>query len=87
MRVSQGCRQFAKGDGGGEARGTKVNFNCHETRPRGPETRPAGSQGDPKHATTLACHGGAPIEWKLGPKLPNSRVFGEGKGAGKGAGK
>ena len=58
-----------------------------ETRPRGPETRPAGSQGDPKHATTLACHGGAPIEWKLGPKLPNSRVFGEGKGAGKGAGK
>ena len=45
------------------------------------------SQGHPKLTATLACHGGAPIEWKLGPKLPNSRVFGEDKGAGKGAGK
>ena len=80
VRVSQGCRQFAKGDG--RRRGAR-----DETRPRGPETRPVGSQGDPKHAKTLACHGGAPIEWREGPKSPNSRVFGKGKGAGKGAGK
>ena len=68
-------------------RGPRAPSLSHETRPRGPETRPVGSQGDPKHAKTLACHGGAPIEWREGPKSPNSRVFGKGKGAGKGAGK
>jgi len=43
-------------------RGPRAPSLSHETRPRGPETRPVGSQGDPKHTTTLACHGGAPIE-------------------------
>ena len=76
VRVSQGCGRFAKGDG---RRGTKLG-------PGVPKLGPLGPMGILSTAT-LACHGGAPIQWNLGPKLPNSRVFGKGKGAGKGAGK